>query len=361
MKTERVIRTCVTKAVWPLALIVATLVASCVADPLPPSTPDVGGAVTGVLVVNEGVWRQDNATLTLYDPATGIATQDYFALRNPGLRLGDVANSIAVREGRAYVAVSTSRTVEVFDCDSGVSLGRVRLPAGNEPRQIAFAGTSAFVSCFGDSVAQFDVRTLNLVRTFAAGPAPEGIAVFGGRLFVAISGYGFYRQHEPMAGTVQVFDVVGGGRIGAIEIGPNPRPMIADTARGLLYVLYGLPDSLGGIAEIDARAMMVVRRWPLENTREMALDLRGRIAYATTGQGVMRIDLNDTLTAATVLVAGSQWPGRIFYSLAAAPSGALYLATLTSYTLPGEVLVFEAGTLTRRFPCGVNPGDIGFY
>ncbi len=358
-----VLQRCLPPRVVLRALLVAVCLAGCVADPEPPGDQVVRDAPSGVIVVNEGVWRQDNATLTLYQPATGVAVQDYFTLRNPGLRLGDVANSIAVRDSVAYVAVSTSRTVEVLACRTGLTLGRVMMPPGNEPRQIAFLdSTTAFVSCFGDSVVEFDPRTLQVRRVIAVGPAPEGIACAQGHVFVAVSGLGFYRQQEPGAGTLAVIDPASGRVVASVLIGPNPRPVVSRPSAGLLYVLYGLPDSVGGIAELDVRTLSVRRRWPLVNARDLAIDDATGQAYAITGDGVVRVDLTEPAARPVVFVPATDWPGRIFYAIAASPDGGVYVCSLVSYTAPGEVLVFNrAGTRTARFASGINPGDVGFY
>ena len=103
--------------VWHLFLpcFMALLVGGCIADPVSGPLPDTVNAVRGVLVVNEGLWRQDNSTLTFYDPATRTAVQDYFAVRNPGLRIGDTGNDIVVAGSRAYITMTESQNIEVFD------------------------------------------------------------------------------------------------------------------------------------------------------------------------------------------------------------------------------------------------------
>ena len=98
-----------------LLALIGIIVSGCVSDPvvsgLPPSSDD---SVHGVFVVNEGLRRQDNSTLTFYDPNENVAVQDYFAVKNPGLRLGDTGNDILIDGDKAYVTMTESHNIEVM-------------------------------------------------------------------------------------------------------------------------------------------------------------------------------------------------------------------------------------------------------
>jgi streptogramin lyase len=313
--------------------------------------------------VNEGVWRQDNATLTYYDPSDGTTILDYFTVCNPGLRLGDVANSVAVWNGRAYIAVSTSRTIEVIDPATGRSLGRVRTPEGNEPRAVAIVDSAtAYAACFSDSVVRFNPMTMAVTGIVAVGPAPEAVVYAAGHVLVANSGYGYYRRFEPKAGTLSVLNPVTGADERQVPIGPNPRQIRYDSARGRLYVLYGLADSAGGVVELDAATLLELRRWRIDAAVDIVVGAREGVGYVIGKQGVMAIDFASAGAEPRVFIPAEAWPRRTFYSLGLAPGGALYLGTYTYFTMPGEVLVFDgAGALASRFTAGLGPGDFALY
>lgn len=345
-------------------LFLLLFLAGCIPDPTAPSTGAPPVATTGVIVVNEGSWRQDNAALTLYDPAKGSAVTDYFALKNPGLRLGDVANSILSWKGRGYISVSTSRTIEVIDIATGASLGRVRLPAGNEPRQVAIVDSvTAYAACFGDSVVRFNPTTLAAGETIAVGPAPEWIAYVEGWVLVANSGYGFLRQNEPKAGTISVLDPRSGAEKRLLSIGPNPRYIRYHAARRRLYILYGLADSTGGVVELDPTTLKELRRWEIRGAHDLSLDEQRGIGYVIGSDGVMRIDFTLPNAQPTLFVPASAWPKSTFYSLGVAPDGeSIYLGTYNYFTIPGEVLIYNrAGERTGEFTAGLGPGEFVFY
>jgi DNA-binding beta-propeller fold protein YncE len=355
---------------WHLAaLAILAAAAGCVEDP--PVTPpgDINGdSLRGVLVVNEGLQGQDNSTLTFHDPATGETVQDFFARRNPGLRLGDTGNDIDIRNDRAYIVVSRSQNIEVLELPSGRSLGRIRI-GGGDPRKLAIVDDSTgFVTLFSDEVVRVDLRRFTVGARAPVGPAPEGLAAIAGRVFVANSGMGFLRQREPKAGTVSVLDARTGGETALLHPGPNPQSLLADTARGLVLVQYGMPDadSLGGVVAYDALTLAEVRRWSVRGAGvagEMALDAERGLLYVVDGEGsLVRIAVSSPAGPQRFLLQSP--PSRLgFYGVGVSPTdGAIYASYVTSYVLPGAVIVYERdGRLRGRFDAGLNPSSFGFF
>lgn len=354
---------------WPLRLLMILalpiLAAGCVADPEAPVTPGPSTIGTrGVIVVNEGLWRQDNSTLTYYDPATGAAIQDYFALRNPGLRLGDTGNDIVIRNGRAYIAVTTSQTVEVMEIATGRSLGRLLLPPNTDPRRLWIASDSVgYVTGFkDDAVTEFNPTTLTIRRHVPVGPAPEGVVEAGGKVYVANSGYGTFRQSEPKASTISVLDSAGGGELGVIPGVTNPIQL--HVMKGRLFALARpiRPDSIGALVEIDPGTLRVRHRWEMIFPILMAIDDTTGEGFVVAQEGLFRIDLNGTAAPEPMVPAASH-PGATFYSVGLLPgSDAIYLGDARGYVAPGEILILDRrGALKGRFPCGLNPGSYGVY
>lgn len=354
---------CAVRRPWLWFMLAFLLLQGCIADPVIPPADPAGFITSGVIVVNEGIWRQDNAGLTAYDPASHRAIQDYFGLMNPGLRLGDIANSIIAHNGNGYIAVSTSLNIEVLDLRSGRSLGRIHLSEGNEPRHIAFAGeNTGYVTTFMDSVLEFDTRSLVVGRGVAAGPAPEGVAVAHGRLFVANSGFGLYRQEEPKAGMVGVFRLEDLSEEALVPVGANPRQLLYLPMNDRLYVVYGLANSEGGLVEIDPMTLRETRRWPVMDPRCLALDLNAGVAFLGGAEGIMRINLLADGSYPERFVPAEEWPQTIFHSIGVAPDGFVYVGAVTGYTVSGEVLIFDReGNLRGRFPAGLNPKDYAFF
>lgn len=79
---------------------------------LPSKVVDLGDGTAYVL--NEGTWGSNNASLSRVNLATGAIDNNVFSAAN-GRGLGDVAQDVVVYNGKAYIAVSFSNTIEVVN------------------------------------------------------------------------------------------------------------------------------------------------------------------------------------------------------------------------------------------------------
>ncbi len=350
--------------------------AGCVADPVADEPSDLFESEAGVIVLNEGLWRMDNASLTFYDPVKGRTIDDWFATLNPGERIGDTGNEMVVRGDRLYVVMSESATIEVIALPSGRSLGRLRLPAGSSPRAVAFADdTTAWVSCLDeDAIYRWNPVTLALGERVEAGPAPEGMAVGTGRLFVANSGLGALRADEEGAGEVHVYDEIAGQRVGTIEVGGNLQELWSLPTTGRIYAFVGtvLPDTTGGeLIEIDPTTLEITRRAPTPGAWTATLDPTAGEAWVITHNGVFRTELlpdgfvEEPLAPELFLSATfSTLTEEVPHSIGIDPrSGEVYIGYARGYfQAPGRVDRYGRGAVfLGSFTTGLNPVGLVFY
>ncbi|MDR0953871.1 MAG: YncE family protein, partial [Rikenellaceae bacterium] len=89
----------------------------------------------GVFIVNEGNFMAGTATLSHYDPASRQVENEVFFRAN-SMKLGDVAQTMAIRGGRGYIAVNNSGVIFVIDIETFQVLGLIR--GVTSPRYIHF-------------------------------------------------------------------------------------------------------------------------------------------------------------------------------------------------------------------------------
>lgn len=84
--------------------------------------PSKAVAIDGdnLLVLNEGVWGANNSGVSKLNVAGSSATVNFFADNN-GRGLGDVAQDMIVLNGKAYITVCFSNSIETMDVTTGKS------------------------------------------------------------------------------------------------------------------------------------------------------------------------------------------------------------------------------------------------
>ncbi len=79
---------------------------------------------SGLFICNEGNFQYGNATLSYYDPATKQVENEVFYRAN-AMKLGDVAQSMVIRNGIGWVVVNNSHVVFAIDANTFKEVGRI--------------------------------------------------------------------------------------------------------------------------------------------------------------------------------------------------------------------------------------------
>ena len=133
----------------------------------------------GMLVLCEGLFQQNNSSLSWIDLGTGGVSLDFFTAQN-GRFLGDTGNDMQHYGSKIYIIVNNSNTVEVINKHNGKSVKQISMnngSIGKQPRSIAFYQGKAFVTCYDGFVDVIDTTSLTVTQRISVGANPEGIAV----------------------------------------------------------------------------------------------------------------------------------------------------------------------------------------
>jgi hypothetical protein len=335
----------------------ALLSAACVRDPVSSTLDLPVPSAKGVFVVNEGNFGRGNASLSYYDVTGNRVYADVFAAVN-SRALGDVANAMAIRGNRGYILVNNSQKIEVIDLATDAGIGTIATGPGSSPYDIAFVSDSlALVTdLYGNAVLEVNLTALSVTGSIPVGDNPEGIALVGGRAFVANSGFSYGR-------TVSVIDIASMTVERTLSVADNPVSVLA-VPGGTVYVVCGgsygdyndpNDDTPARIMVIDPASLAVVDSIAIGgHASRMAVGIDG-IGYVPGETEVVRIDTrSNTLTGR--FVAGT------FYGIGVeSVSGDVYLTDPKTYIQPGEVVVYSSTGIERtRFAAGIVPGSFAF-
>ena len=91
----------------------------------PSGKEDIDGKKSrGLFIVNEGNFTASTATLSYYD-IDNKAVENAVFRRVNGFRLGDVAQSMAIKDGLGYVVVNNSNVIFVINIDTFERVGKI--------------------------------------------------------------------------------------------------------------------------------------------------------------------------------------------------------------------------------------------
>ncbi len=315
----------------------------------------------GVFILNEGAFRAGNAELSFLDDETGTVTGNLYASANNGQTLGDVANAMAMFEGRLFIAVNNSLRIDVIDATSHQSYGRIALPG--LPRQIVVANErKAYVTMQDSTVAIIDPGTFSYVRSITTGPIPDGIIRAGGRIFVLNSGFG-------SGSSITVMDEASDSIIATIgtPMGPTHAAMAGDGR--FLVVCTGFSDwsdptndTHGAVLLIDAAALAIIDSLTIEgHPGKLAVDASGTVFLLGPGQfpatPVWKLETSPSLR-----VISQSFIDGSFYGIGIHEERQeIMLADAGSFVTNGRVLIYDdSGTLRRTLTSGIGIAPASF-
>jgi YVTN family beta-propeller protein len=239
---------CLRVMVGGLLILSAFTVVSCKKDdpPKPPESP--GKYENGLLVLNEGLFQQNNSSLSFYSLENKQVYTQAFLTEN-GRGLGDTGNDFKkyTLNGVSYilVAVDISSQLEIVEAATLKSVAQIPLFDGTsarEPRHIEIYGNTAYVCNFDGTVSVIDLQTNAIAATLVVGANPDGLMQVGNKLYVANSGGLNYPVYDS---TMSVIDMNTKEVIQTFETRINSSAMVLDS-QNEIYLL-----SAGNYADVD--------------------------------------------------------------------------------------------------------------
>ena len=354
------------------AVFMTMFFVACQQPASPPATLPVSALNDGgAYILCEGLWRQDNSTLWRYDDSTGAAVGDVFASANPSLRLGDTANDMLLAGDTLFIAVSTSRTIEILRASTAQWLGRIRFDnTRQEPRRLTlFNDSTAYCSNLNDdSISEFDTRSFSVrAPRIAVGPAPEGIAATRRYILVANSGFGDFRAADAKAGSISVVQPETRQEMRILQGFPNVTEILANKEKTRFYASYrhlpSKPDSLGGVVEFDAETFSEIRRWRAQTPSSLCFSATGDTLFFLGARGVLGVNLSGDAREEPFLALENPSSRDYWYALAVrAETSQFWICNARNFSVSGEVLIYHTDkSLKSRFDVGLNPNRIVFF
>ncbi len=174
-----------------LILAVSILWISCKKDP----EPEVGSKFEhGIFCVNEGLFQQNNASISFFQTDSQKVNQHVFASIN-GRGLGDTANDAIFYyfKGKPYyaVAVDVSSQIEIIDAVTLKSVKQISVfdsGSSRSPRSLEFYNNHLYSLNFDGTISVIDLSSFDITKTISVGLNPDNSIIIGDELFCVNSG-----------------------------------------------------------------------------------------------------------------------------------------------------------------------------
>ncbi|HOP50876.1 MAG TPA: hypothetical protein PK887_09670 [Ignavibacteriales bacterium] len=310
----------------------------------------------GVLVVNDGKWGQNNASITFLSYTNDSLYDDIFYKVN-GKNLGDVANSFTRKDDKGFIVVSNSHKIEVVNLNNFQTVSTISMP-GYNPRHMVISDNFGYVTSLDkDKVVKVNLTTYQIEKEIAVGSKPEGIVKVGDYLYVANSGYG-------TGNTVTVISTKSDAVVKTLQVALVPQFLAVGTDNNVYVVCtgdYADPNKNSGLWKINTSNNTVVDSIILKGYPTKITKFKTNQFLVTNSDGVIKVDVSAKQTSTLIpinLVSTSSYP--MVYSVAYDEvKDIIYAANPKDFKQNGEIIKFNsAGTKLGSFNCGINPGTI---
>lgn len=384
------------KKAFLLLLAGAFALAAC-EGPLSPETPSQDAELTGeavdvaglsgfkkLFVLNEGQMGTNNASLDMLRLSDARYITGVFKKMNPSeaAGLGDVGNDIAVVGDELWIAVNNSGIVDVLSAKDETELASIQVPM---PRCIAFDDKYVYVSSWNGAVAVYgsdwsvdyehsknprgavyriDRSTRNVDGSVEVGYQPEGLAVYGGKLYVANSG-GIAASLPPDYAydhTVSVIDTRTFKVEKTVDVEINLQRVYSD-GTGNIYV-----TTFGNYYSVHSGLWCIKADGSVAKVADYA-------SYAAISGDTVYCIGNENEFDYTAPAKWSTWKcsggakaawsinldGVAPYAVAALGGDCFAIADAGDYYNPGSVSLFEGGVQKWTVTAGVCPGHFAIW
>ncbi|MFT2007324.1 DUF5074 domain-containing protein [Pontibacter sp. 13R65] len=342
------------------ALAAGTLALSSCEDKA--SRPKGTYAENAVLISNEGAFTASNASVSYYNRNNGTVENNIFSKENDRQVLGDVLQSIAVYNDRAYMVMNNSQKVVVANANTFKAEGEI---SGLEmPRYFAAldnqkAYVTEWVSFDNNGrVAVIDLNTLTVTKTIEVGVNPEQLIIAGGKVYVGHANGDFISVINTSSDAVET----------TIPVTHGPSYLVVDRDNNLWALSSGMKDwrvdksqhTAGALAKINLSSNTVTNTLTFASNTASSGRLainssKDKLLYSYNGK-IHQQDISTNTLNSTPLI------NRSSNSIGVDPaSNYIYIGTAPNYSSDDWVVRYNTtGAVVDSFRVGIAPNGFVF-
>ena len=328
----------------------------------------------GVFITNEGNFMSSNASLSYYKANDKEVLNDVFYNTN-ALPLGDVAQSMVIRDSLAYIVVNNSGKIYVINKNTFKYVSKIT--GLGSPRHMLFINDAkAYVSdLYAKAITIIDPLSNSIIGTINLDNnnpdleqhSSEKMLLHNKKVYVAC-----WSQDNKILVLNSESDLVED----SITVGKQPNSMVLDKNNQLWVLSDGgfMGASFGqekaSLTQIDLSNNSIVKTLVFDDIdvspTHLQINARGDSLFyiygswsMISGAGIHAMSISDVDLPQLALI--NQQTG-LFYALGLdKANNELYISNAKDYSQAGEVYRFtSSGTAIDTFNVGITPGSFCF-
>lgn len=136
-----------------------------------------------IFVINEGIYPQNNGSISLYDETQGLVSGDYFKFKNPTAILGSVPQCMQKINNKYYLTVNNANKIIVLDSNF---VKTTEIPNFMSPRYIlALPNNKAYVSDYiSNTIQVINTQTDTKIGTISCNGWTEQMVYLNGFAYI---------------------------------------------------------------------------------------------------------------------------------------------------------------------------------
>ena len=315
----------------------------------------------GIICMNEGLFQQNNASLSYYSVDNGTISQSVFSSIN-GRGLGDTANDMIyyVFNGTAYyaIAVDVSSQIEIIEASTLQSVKQVPLFQDSQPhspRALNYYNGELFSINFDGTVSVISLIDYSVSQTISVGLNPDQAEIVGQKLYCVNSGGLNAPKYDT---TISIINLDTKTVESTINTAINCSAIVKDENADLYLI------SRGNYIDIDPK---LIRLKDNEVVQTFSIDI-GSMAYYNhsiyyydqTNKAIFKLNTITEELDPLLLIDCSHF--NDFYGIyIQEKNGDIFLVDANGYVNSSKVSCFtNNGQYKYQFNAGLNTGELAF-
>ncbi|MEA1875065.1 MAG: YncE family protein [Bacteroidota bacterium] len=323
----------------------------------------------GLFVINEGNFMYNNASLTYYDLETKDVIQNVFFNTN-GIPLGDVAQSMTIRDSLAYIVLNNSGKIMIMNINNFRFIGKIT--ELDSPRQIHFlSDDKAYVSdLYAQAIHIVNPKSMKKIGSIDISNPQSDFYQHPSEEFVQIDSLVFTNAWS-FDNQILVINSNTDELIDSIQVGKQPNSMCLDNLNRLWVLSDGgfegnpYGNELASLTCINTSNLNIIKRIELEqdfNPTNLCINASGDSLFFIN-HDVCFFAVHQSEQAKTLIESTYEY-GQIggFYSLAIdRKRKEIYVGDAKDNVQAGTVSRYSGdGNFINEFDTGIIPGSFCF-